>query len=316
MNPNHCDIPDIQNAPEQLERLAAQRQLYSKAKRVFATGAIASFAAAIVWLPLATVFPTLRAWAALYGIAIAILDIAILEPWQKRSQKAAADIQECFDCDVLQIPQNRFKGCDVLDLETVAEMAACHRHRDKEFLKLRDWYPRSVGSLPLPLARLVCQRTNVRWDARLRLVYSGWILGVIALICVASIAFGILAHLTVEQWAVRIAAPLLPVIVWGAREWRRQRETAKDADRIRALVESMWGRLLAREVDEAESVRESRALQDEIYDRRRRGPLVFDFVYGRLQPKYEDQAQLAADALIREARLRLGSVELSVPVGP
>ena len=39
--------------------------------------------------------------------------------------------------------------------------------------KHRDWYPPEVGRLPLPLARLICQRAAVWWDMSQRRKYAG-----------------------------------------------------------------------------------------------------------------------------------------------
>jgi hypothetical protein len=36
---------------------------------------------------------------------------------------------------------------------------------------LKDWYPVSVGQLPIHEARLICQRSNIWWDAKQKLRY-------------------------------------------------------------------------------------------------------------------------------------------------
>ena len=43
------------------------------------------------------------------------------------------------------------------------------KHRkDPGFISLLNWYPKEVDRLPLGIARIVCQRSNMRWDSELR----------------------------------------------------------------------------------------------------------------------------------------------------
>jgi hypothetical protein len=296
--PNH--IIAEQNTPRRLEMLAAQRELYSRAKRVFAIGAIASVAGPVLWISIAAAFAPFRPWAALLGIVVAAVDLIFLDGWQRRLQKTAADVQEDFDCDVLRIARNPIKRSGFVDPEVVREAAGRYRARDAELVHLRDWYPASVQALPMPLARLVCQRTNLRWDAQLRRIYAGGILTVVFVLSILTLVLGLASGVTADSLVLRVLAPALPAIVWGMREFTRQREAANEADRVKSHVERLWSSALAGEVAESWDG-EARAIQDEIFDRRRRGPLVFDWVYERLRSRYEEQAAGGAEALARIA---------------
>lgn len=53
---------------------------------------------------------------------------------------------------------------------------------------LKDWYPKEVAALALPLARLVCQRANCWWDANLRRKYANWLLAILIVTFVAVLA--------------------------------------------------------------------------------------------------------------------------------
>jgi hypothetical protein len=88
---------------------------------------------------------------------------------------------------------------------------------------------------------------------------------------------------------------------------RRQRQAAEDAERLKSSTEALWKDALAGKLASTALEAESRVLQNEIYDRRRRAPLVFDFVYQMFRPRHESQAQHAAEALVEEARTCLDS---------
>ena len=52
----------------------------------------------------------------------------------------------------------------------------------------------------------------------------------------------------------------------------------------------------------------SRGLQDEIFENRKRSPLVFDAIYKRLQRNFEVQMNHGVAELVAEAREKLGLV--------
>ena len=54
--------------------------------------------------------------------------------------------------------------------------------------------------------------------------------------------------------------------------------------------------------------RDSRALQDEIFDGRKRNPLVFDFVFKQLRADQEAQMNFGAEELVTEAERVLAAV--------
>jgi|GEM_PF-277594 len=312
------DIVREQNTPRQLERLAAQRELYSRAKRVFGAGAIASVAAPAVLIALAAVFPAVKPWAALYGLVVAVVDLVVVDGWQRKLQRTAADIQEEFDCEVLRVPRNPIRQLAPVDPEVIKEAGDRYRAGDAELAGLRDWYPPAVQRLPLPLARLICQRTNLRWDAQLRRFYAGGLLALVIVLGIGALTLGLAGGMTVDALVLRVLAPMLPAVLWGSREFKRQREAAGDAERTKASVENLWAIAIRGTMDESTMGQNSRAIQDEIYNRRRRGPLVFDWVYERLLPKYEDHYRAGADDLIRTAEeaIAVAGHPAPVPVCP
>src|SRR5438034_9094825 len=110
-------IPTDQNADRQLERLAAQRQLYSDAKRIQFWHTILSVPIVVAWSFVVLACPKLGVIAALWGIVLTFMDILTFTPWQSALKNKAATIQELFDCDVLQIPWHKLKVGRTTDAE-------------------------------------------------------------------------------------------------------------------------------------------------------------------------------------------------------
>jgi hypothetical protein len=117
------DIAKSQNEPRQLQRLAAQRQLYSTAKRIFGIQLLLGGPIAIGWSLAVVASPELKGFAAVWGALVSFSDVLWLTPWQKRLRERAARIQEAFDCDVLQLPWNDIKTGKPPDPELIKEQA-------------------------------------------------------------------------------------------------------------------------------------------------------------------------------------------------
>lgn len=169
------NIPQAQNTQRSLDLLAAQRQLYSDAKGLQMVSVIMSVPVVIAWSILVALFPPLAVYAALWGIVATLLELLFFSRLQKSTQEKAAKIQQIFDCEVLQFNWASL-NCGVrIEPETIVDASNRYKRKKRNLKKLQNWYPISVGQLPIHQARIICQRSNVWWDAQLRRRYSKWI---------------------------------------------------------------------------------------------------------------------------------------------
>jgi len=162
-------IIETQNDEPQIQRLAAQRALYSQAKGL----RVAQFAVVLpVTIGLAVMVllaPSLE----LLNIGWAVIALLVMrfyvEQREQRLLDTAARIQEAFDCDVLEIERHPSHTGLEPDPEEIAEAARRHDQKEGGRDRLRDWYePREIERLPLHLGRIVCQRQNCRWNGTQR----------------------------------------------------------------------------------------------------------------------------------------------------
>lgn len=295
-------IPTSQNDPGRIRLLAAQRHLYSNAKTSFLLHAVAVGPVAAVLSVTAIMVPAMRPWSALWGLLVVVADFAFLTPFQEKARATAAGIQEQFDCEVLQLPWNSIKAGPPVAVETIAAHARAYDRASASMPPLGEWYPPSVGTIPLYLARLVCQRANCWWDAEQRRRYSSVVVSAVTAVIAALCGAGIATGLSVEQLILSVLAPLSPLVLVGARQAREHRRAADRLDRLRGLCDSAWSEARDRAWSrKAEST--SRTLQDEILECRRRNPPVLDFVFKRLRGELERDMSAGADALVREVRI-------------
>lgn len=289
-----------QNLPGNIDRLIAQRRLYTCAKRITVFELLLAGSATIIGAVVVSLWTEAQPWVALAAILVPLVNTGWLDPWQDRVRRAAARIQEDFDCDVLDLPWNdtlagsRPSSEDVHD--AVGKVSVGARKL------LMNWYPATVNLIPLHQARVICQRSNCRWDSRLRCRYRFGILVVLATVSTLVVLLGFANDMNMQQFVLAVAAPLSPSLLWGMREARRQRDAAATVERLKDLVDAFWREVSGGELTEPAATRRSRELQDGILMHRRTNPPVFDWVYRWRRREHEEQMEISAEEMVAQVR--------------
>lgn len=298
------NITTEQNSDKQLQRLAAQRNLYATAKTVFGWQVFFGGPVAVATAFWIIFNPSYKGYAAAWGIAVALCDLFWLTPWQKRLRDSAARIQEAFDCDVLELPWNTLKAGKHPDPELVKEQSERYKRWQDKMPPLDNWYSVAVGELPLHVGRLACQRSNCWWDSKQRRRYAIWIIFFVVLIFAVVLGALFSGGLTIEDFVLKVAAPLAPALLLGLRQFSEQTEAATRLDKLKDHSEAIWKQALARK-SKADVTALSRSLQDEIFENRRKSPLVFDGIFKRLRCDYEIQMNHGVAHFVEEAKKSL-----------
>lgn len=301
------NISKKQVLENQLERLAAQRQLYSDSKMVLALHIVLSVPIVILLSLLASIFPVIKAYVALWGIIIAFLDIILFTPLEESLQQKAAKIQELFDCDILEIEWNKTKVGNYPDPELVIYAAKKYQNKNKSYSDLINWYPPSVENLPLHLARLVCQRANCWWDADLRRRFANYLILLLLFMSIVITLLGLVGGFTLDNFILAVITPLLPSVLLGARQYSKHRKASLLLDRLKVEVNNYWEKGLSGKLTLGELDVLSRNLQNEIYENRSKNPLIFDWIFKLLRRNHEDEMNKGADVLVKEALSKLNS---------
>lgn len=294
-----------QNEGPALQFLAAQRSLYSKGKTILALQLVLIIPVSIILVILGSIYPDIRVWIAAYGIALLFLTAFILEPWQQRTQQLAADIQELFDTKTLDLEWPKWKIRKKPDPEDIVSAAEKIRKGSRECEELKNWYSLEVRPLPFPLARLVCQRSSIRYDSQLRRIYSNVILGALVIIGLSIFVYAISNKTPSDQVVLFLVSPFLPFGIWGFREYFRQKNASESLGRIKEYTQEIWEKTLNVSIDLDEAKCEARNIQDLIYDMRRSNPLIFDFIYRWNRKRLESEMDKGAIELVREVVQRL-----------
>lgn len=299
---NH--IPQLQNSDEALRYMRARQEIWARAADLLVLQVVLTVGIPALGAALGLLIAEVKPYAAAAALIITVLDVVVLDRIYRTRLRTAARVAEQFDCLVLQIPRNPFVVGKPVNAEVVSEAADGWLRRKTTDEKLRDWYPTVVGSAPLHLARVICQRTNLWYDAQLRRHYGTWLLTLAGGLSFLFFLSAMVAGLTIDNLVLLLFAPAAPVLVWSLREFFRQKDAADAQESLRTEAEALWDRARQSLCKPEECGIQSRAFQDAIFARRSTSPLVFPGVYGLLRPKLERQMNQGAAEMLADAGYR------------
>lgn len=294
------EIPKNQNTQKQLERLAAQRELYSSAKKWHMAQIITTVLLPVVLATISIYHNELAIASAIFGVSAFVFDISIMEIEIERKKKKAAKIQELFDCDVLKIPKSPLKTVDDITVEEVLSHYKAHIKIETNVEKIRDWYSPLVGKLSLKTARILCQRTNCWWDSKLRQRYSSFLRYTAIIVFGIIMLLGYFANLTLIEFTLIVSA-LVPFFQFSIKQAKDNREAALRLNDLVSYSIQIWNEALKNSCDEKTMIINSRRLQDEIFEHRSKSPLILDIYYRLFRDEDEDLMNRTSEILVEEA---------------
>jgi hypothetical protein len=293
------DIPARQNTIHALTILAAARAFFDRAMYVATAEVLLSVGIPVLLTVLTVFLEQFSLTAALYGLILAIIEPVVFDRVRRTLQAKGARLQEQFDCDVMALPGHDSLTGRLPDQEDTREAARAFNHTDGAGAGLRDWYPPAVGMIPLSVARIICQRTNCRWDAIARARYLRIIAGAGVLVLALVVLWHIIENRTTDQLVLALAA-LSPMIRWLLAEWIRHSESIATNAELKGRADDLWGRALQGGMSDEALTWDSRDLQDAIYLRRKGDPAVFRWVHKWLKPRLEEQMHQTAHNMVQE----------------
>ncbi|PDS65105.1 hypothetical protein CO653_12980 [Rhizobium anhuiense] len=243
----------------------------------------------------------LRPYLACYTLAASSLDVTIIDRLLRSLVKRAALISEMFDTKLFQISWNAFVAGKPVPPEDI--LSASKYCRGSQMDNLKGWYPAAVKHAPLSVARLVCQRTNLSYDSRIRSRFSFLLMGVPIVYVVVMFPLALAQDLSFQDMVLNVVSPFAAVLLWSIRERYRQVDSIAANDALRGDVESAWLQLIASGSDPVAPDNEarSRQLQDGIFARRSQSPLTFPLVYRFMRSSSETAMNFGAESLLKQA---------------
>ena len=290
-----------QNEHKQLERLAAQRELYSSAKKYHGWQIIL-----VVFIPLILSFIILpiehiAEYAAAYGLIIAIVDLFYFDEKIKYNKNKAVKIQEMFDCDVLEMECSPLKTVKDITVEEVLTLYDAHIKKNTNIENIVDWYKHPIEEVPIAIGRVIGQRANLSWDSKLRNTYTNLLNTTLWVVIFFIFGYALVKNLEFIS-IVLLGSTLLPFFQFTIKQYLEQKETVKRLSELMNFVNGIWDLILEKSKSDEQLTESSRRLQDEIFEHRNKSPLILDFFYNRFREKDETILSQATQQLVDDLR--------------
>lgn len=158
------DIASIQNTQDSIDKLSAQRHLYSISKNwkycVLVVYVIIPFVFSIV--PVFVDWEHIKQITCLYTILVIVIK-PVLDYFSFQYQCLAAKMQQLFDCDIFELDWHSVLCGSKPTYEDI-----CEYKQSEDVDLLHDWYNPNVAKLNHNASVLICQRTNVNYDNKIR----------------------------------------------------------------------------------------------------------------------------------------------------
>lgn len=236
---------------------------------------------------LGLVAPSLKPAVSFAAVLITLLDVLLIDRQYRKSIKTAARMSELLDVELFRLPWNTLAAGSKPDIEEIKRATRCGSEM-VESNEWKGWYSSEVDRVPLSLARLICQRTNLFYDSDLRRIYIVLLTSIILAISGTVFAIGLFSSATFGEFVLSGWVPASPLAIWALREGWRQRDAVDANAPVKAEAERLLNLALRGERTDVELEADSRLMQNSIFVRRSTTPLLFPGIYKLRRRKSEE----------------------------
>lgn len=275
-------ISKDQNTEEALQWLKAQHRLYSLAK-IYQNLYFALCVCVVVLLSVLRNFyecELLSQVSLLYSIMLYFLRPFLLHCKQAKVDLAAR-IQQLFDTTLYQLEWEDWLCGDKPNADDIRKYA----NEIPSSEKFTDWYDKRMNQVSLKVATIICIRSNVSYDSRLRTQCKKWILTGTVIVALVSFLFNFSRNETFMNILLYQVAPLCPIVIWGWDIHQQFNKNLSSLERIRKKLDD------ALEKGKAEKVTNKQLcqLQNMLFLYRKSNCLIPDWIYNLSRPKNEKE---------------------------
>lgn len=299
------EILEEQNAETNIDKLLAQRRLYSKAK-TFKW----SFVLITIILPIIISFLDnfrvieIKEWQNIYIIYVVIAFIIgiIFDNLTNNYKDIAAVIQEEFDISVFSMPKRKYL---INMIEANPNVIRKYSKKDKENINkieaVKNWYPTEIRKVKTNISILLCQNANVNYDKTVRIIYKRGLIVLSILIFIVLLFMSLIKGFTIEALLYKVLIPMLPIVSFLYEENKDVNASINNLKNLKEKIERLLEGLSINEIIETQDLRE---VQDMIYYNRKLSVLIPDFIYKIFRNDSEDEMNYSIEKTIEKLKER------------
>ena len=289
-----------QNLDVNIDRLLAQRRLYSNAK-IMQYILIAITVIIPVLIAFITNFSNLRiddtSWIYTIYAIVVIFGEKILEIFIDRNKKTAASIQEKFDTNIFDIPENELPNSVFIDHDIVRKYSKKDKLNANKISRVTNWYSTRIDCLQTNIAILFCQRMNICYDQNIKKKYNKLLISLSVLTFITLLIISLTNDFSLKKFIIEVILPSIPILNFTYKEINQNIESVDNLQKLREIIENKLSSLSRNDVIEIEELRN---IQDRIFNNRILSPLIPDFIYKILWTELEDEMNYSVENRIVE----------------
>lgn len=286
-----------ENESSSIEKLVAQRELYSFAKIIFYIQ-ISISVISLVLLSFAQLifskvdFELIIATFSLFAVIANIYLEHLVSNLKEKSSK----IQELFDTYVLNIKWNHVLCREKPEYNEIFYYYSKCKTKNN-LSKLKNWYDKEIANVPEQIGKIICQKTNCTYDSSIRKKYNDVVLIIGISTILLILIFTIFSGISLSKIILTFIFPSVPIIQWVLKNIMDNNKSIKNLEILNNLINETWTNLKNRKVVDDNIIRQ---IQDGIFINRKTSTLIPDFVYNILRDKLEKQTSYSVGELINE----------------
>ncbi|AJW63539.1 hypothetical protein VO54_02067 [Elizabethkingia miricola] len=294
------EIFNRQNLETNIDKLLAQRRLYSNAKK--ANYFLISLTIIIpILISLVTNLTIIKInnkhWIYVLYAVLAIILEKFFETYIDRCKKTAASIQEYFDTIIFPIPENELLNTTYVDSDIVRMYSKKDKKNAKKVEKVTNWYSKEIESIDTNIAILFCQRMNICYDQNIKKKYNKLLITLSVLTFLILLGFSLSNNFSLMKFMIEVILPSIPIFTFTYKEFNTNLESVDNLQKLREIIEE---NLSSISINDSIDIGELRKIQDRIYQNRILSPLIPNFIYNFLWSKLEDQMNYSVKTKIEE----------------
>ncbi|WEK18673.1 MAG: S-4TM family putative pore-forming effector [Candidatus Pedobacter colombiensis] len=275
-----------QNQEKNINRLAAQKQLYLEAKKAFIFMVILAVPLtaliAFIKIGLAIFGIDITAFVNIYSISIVFSELLLVNVVVNAYKADAAKIQEQFDCDVYSLDWHRIVVGKKPKQELVNKFSSKFKKSGGDLSKLYDWYPTELALKDHLTAVFLCQKTNLNYDTAIRTHFKKLVYKIGISVFVVILISALFFNYSLWDFIVKLFMSCLPVFTVGAKIIIDQNKAITNAQTLSDAIENV--------IESGEiTLQHIRSVQDKIYASRKDSGLIPEKLYNKIRQRLEDE---------------------------
>lgn len=294
------DIFDRQNLGINIDKLLAQRRLYSNAKKVNYFLIFLTVLIPII-ISITTNFTIIeindKDWIyVLYTIVAIVLEKGF-EIYIDRCKKTAASIQEDFDTTIFSLPENELLNTTYVDSDIIRKYSKKDKNNTEKINKVTNWYSKEISNIDTNIAILFCQRMNICYDQNIKKKYNMLLIVSSIFTFLILLVFSLFNNFSLVKFMIEVILPSIPIFTFTYKEFNTNLESVDNLQKLREIIEQNLNSI---SINDSIDVEELRRIQDRIYQNRILSPSIPDFIYSFLWSELEDQMNYSVKTKIEE----------------